>query len=145
MIDFCKVDSDEVLEFIAARLGNCKPDDLKPCWTNAICRDGKMVAGIVYHSYTELEYGSWVEITVASSTPYWLNRRIIKSILSFPFDEMGVNRLQSVVKRDYDRAKRINERLGFRKEGIIRRAYDGASDVLIYSMLDNEFREGKWS
>ncbi|MGG0657872.1 GNAT family N-acetyltransferase [Rummeliibacillus pycnus] len=66
----------------------------------------------------------------------------IKRIIHFVFKELGLNRLQLEVFSHNPRGIRVYEKVGFKKEGVLRQAlyYNGTySDEIIMGMLKSDF------
>jgi RimJ/RimL family protein N-acetyltransferase len=96
--------------------------------------DGKrLIGGIVYDNYN----GHKMEITLATTSPRWGTRRILYTMFSYPFLQIGVGRLVAETAVSNDAINRVIERMGFTFEGIAR-AGRRTEDARIYSMLPHE-------
>ena len=69
-----------------------------------------------------------------------LTRLALAEMFEYPFLRAQVSRLQAVTSAENVKAQRCLDRLGFLAEGRLRRAHDGSTDALIYSMLPSECR-----
>lgn len=95
-----------------------------------------MLAVVLFHNYTDWD----VEMSIASIDPKWaLNRTFIKACFTYAFDVLGVDRITGRAETSNDRAIRMDKRLGFKQEGICRRALAG-QDIIIFGMLREECR-----
>lgn len=56
--------------------------------------DGIPVAGVVFNQHSP---GVSMEASMAASTPRWAQRGVIRAILSYPFLQLGVNKVYTVV------------------------------------------------
>ena len=112
--------------------------DFGPCQAMGIVKDGVVIAGLVYNQYRP-EVPS-IELSVASTSPRWLDRRTIHAMFHYPFNTLGVRRLSIATLRSNKRARRVAERLGWKYEGMGRKAGPGETDMAIYSMLREECR-----
>lgn len=104
----------------------------------AVVRDGDIIAGVVWHNYRE----HMIEVSVAANDARWATPRILGGLLAYPFQQLGVSRLQAIVRRRNARSRRFVEGIGFKYEGKARRGWDGRQDAVIYSMLPDE--AAKW-
>lgn len=94
------------------------------------------VAGVIYHNYIP-DYRS-VEISMAATTPRWAQRGIIRGLLHYPFVQMDCNRVTTVTPHTNTRAIKFNKGIGFKQEGVIRRAF-GKDHAVICGMLRHEY------
>ena len=69
-----------------------------------------------------------------------VSRRTLRRIFEYPFKQLEVSRLQAVTSVKNLRCKAFIERLGFKLEGLARRAHDGETDQAVYSMMPSECR-----
>ena len=96
----------------------------------------RIIAGVVYSNYRHPN----IEMSIASISPRWATRRILKALFSYPFEQLGCNRVTGIVDKDAVSTRRFDERLGFVHEGTMREG-NPAGDAEIYGMLK---RECKW-
>ena len=128
-----------ILSFVGSHIGlNAK--DFQPATTAAVMKDGRMVGGVVFNNYTVLSRGSWCEISVAFDETVAWTSKALGQIFEYPFKQLGVSRLRAETSIDNRRCRSILHRLGFKREGLSRRAYDGEKDSVVYSMLPDECR-----
>ena len=125
--------------FVADALG-MPVDDFDPYVAAAVCIGHNMVAGVVFHNYKPCEYGSTIEASIASNTPKWASRRILREMFSYPFRALECTRLQVTCARSNHQARQFNKRLGFTFEGVARRAWNGKEDAFLFSMQPHECR-----
>jgi len=115
------------------------------CGTVGVEQDGNIVAATVYtrfHRFAETGNAS-CEVSIAALPGVnWASRRVIAAFLSYPFDCLGVAVLQARCAKKNKPARDFVERLGFRRGGIARRAYDGREWMVFYDMLPHEAE--KW-
>lgn len=79
-----------------------------------------------------------VEISFVAIDKRWSTRSNIKSILSYPYIQLGVKRVQAVTAKRNMAARRFLEHIGFKFEGIGRMAWPKGGDAACYSMLRHE-------
>lgn len=102
-------------------------------------KDGNVIAATVYTQYNGSNiYAHW------AGTPgeFWLTRGFLFNSFHFPFKQLGCNRITATVDADNLPAIRLNERLGFRQEAVLRRAGSHGQDVLMYVMFREECKHG---
>lgn len=106
-----------------------------------VVRKGQLVAGVVFHNYRA---GIDIEVSLAADSPSWAHPAILRRLFGYPFNQLGVVRLTCIVGRKNKRCRRFSEGLGWKLEGVVRRAYDGREDACLYGMLreDAKFLEG---
>ena len=102
--------------------------------------DGALIAGVVYHNYIESPSGKPImcEASMAAIDKRWANRYTLKQIFSYPFIDLGVERLQVSTPVESKGVRIINEKLGFTYEGTGRKAHFLGGDVDVLSMLKHE-------
>lgn len=106
--------------------------------TIGISDEGKIIAGAVFTDYRVMPHGKDIQITFAATSPRWATRNNIRSIFAYPFVQLHCGRLTTITGRKNKRARKLIEGLGFRLEGVVRKAYDGRSDAIVYGLLRDE-------
>lgn len=110
-----------------------------PCVAVGLMEGGELVAGCVYNNYRK---GSQdIEMTFASVHPSWASRRTLKNFFWYPFIQLGCVRVTAIVAKKNKKVRKFVERVGFKQEGVMRKAMNGVEDAVIYGMLS---RECKW-
>ena len=105
-------------------------------WTLAhalgVVKDGRILAGMVVHDYNP-NYRN-CQISMAADDPKWATRSTIAALLAYPFGQLQVNRITTVIASRNTRAIRFNLGIGFGQEG---RSPDGFGDddALIFGLL----------
>lgn len=69
----------------------------------------------------------------------FLSRRFLRALARYAFDQLGCRRITGRIPVFRPEAVKLGLRLGFRHEGTLRCAFDGA-DILILGMLKEECR-----
>ena len=123
-----------------ARVLDMDPADFGPCSACGVVVGDRLVAGVVYNEYRQMKAGSSMQASIASTTPRWATKRVLRDLFAYPFVQIGVTRLWASTSRRNKRTKEFLHRLGFRMEGIARRAHDGTVDAAVYSMMPEECR-----
>jgi RimJ/RimL family protein N-acetyltransferase len=95
---------------------------------------GLLLAVAVFDRYR----GHDIEISFAADSPRWARRGVIRGILSYPFLQLGCIRLTTITAAQNMRARRLDEGLGFKLEGIHRDGLAPGIDAASYGMLKDE-------
>lgn len=111
-----------------------------------VTRGGRLVAGVVFDRW--LERDANIEMSAAARGRLWLDRYVIDVVLGYPFRQLGCLRVTASVVPENTRARRILERLGFEKEGLVRNARVSEEgeprDVEIWGLL-RETWDQRWA
>lgn len=100
-------------------------------------QDGELIAGVVFNLYT----GPSICMHVASEPGRrWMTRDFLFRCFAYPFLQLQCNRITGLVRMDNLDAQRFDEHLGFKKEGILRKAASDGTDFILYGMLKEECR-----
>lgn len=98
---------------------------------------GELVAGVVFNLYT----GPSICMHVAAEPGRrWMTRDFLFRCFAYPFLQLQCNRITGLVRMDNLDAQRFDEHLGFKKEGILRKAASDGTDFILYGMLKEECR-----
>ena len=127
---------EEVAAWVASKLPvPFNPADFGPCATIGMSdKNGKLVAGCVYHRWRGFD----CEVTFASMTPRWVLPQNLTPLFHYPFVQRGLSRLTLIIGANNRVAVKTNLRIGFKVEGVARKAYDGTNDAIILGMLREE-------
>ncbi len=130
---------DRVAQFVATLLPVAfTADDFGPCTTIGIAdkSSGDLIGGAVYHRWRGFD----CELTFAATSPRWCRRGVLTALFHYPFVQRACTRMTLIIGRNNARALKLNLGLGFKLEGIARRAYDGINDACVLGMLREECR-----
>ncbi len=122
---------DRMLDWIACRIPRVGPDHN---WRGraaaiGVVVDGEIVAGMAVLDHDRKHRHA--EIAMAADSARWASRKTIRLMLAYPLGQLRCQRLTTIIEATNDRAIKLNEGLGFKREGIIRRAYGDADAVLL--------------
>jgi RimJ/RimL family protein N-acetyltransferase len=100
----------------------------------AVGSDGRLIGGVVYVSFrrTDIE-------TQWAGEPGWLTRANLRGFFDYPFHQLGVRRVTGIIHRKNKTARKIAEKIGFKLEGVCRRAFENG-DAMIYGIIKEECR-----
>ena len=134
--------SELIASWVRARIPFMDPDGFGPCQAlGVVASDGRLLGGVVFHNWNE-HYKS-MEVSCAADSAKWLTKNIIRGILSYPFQQMNINRLSSATRTDDFRTRHVLDALGFSFEGVGRGLF-GDCDGVSYSLLADEWRAGRF-
>ena len=131
-----------VAHWVAAKLPSdniSSAKDFGACISLGVAIDGKPVAGVVYNNYRILPYGSDCHVTiVAEPGQKWAYPDVLQALFTYPFVQAQCGRITAVISEKNKHAIRFCEKLGFRKEGVLRRGYNGRTNALVFGLLKSE-------
>ena len=122
------VTDDRVARFIGERVGAI----IYPPFTcMGIERDGEIVAGAVFNCFT----GHDVEVTVAG---HGWTRGFFRAVGDYVFGQLGCVRMQ--VTTEQETIARVSERMGGKREGMLRNKFGRGRDGIVLGVLDTEYK-----
>lgn len=99
-------------------------------------KEGELIAGAQFFNYFPTHS---IEVNFASTTPEWLNPRILKIMANYPFNRLKIQIVYVYIAARNKRAVKFVKRLGFKQDGMIRKFYNfGEDDAVVLSMLRDE-------
>lgn len=95
---------------------------------------GELLAVAIYHEYRKTD----IQFSFAADSPHWATRHNIIDLLSYPFRQLGVQRITAMTDKTNRRARRLLEFSQFRLEGVLR---DATADgpLCLYGMTRSDF------
>lgn len=96
------------------------------------CRGQEARGVILYKNYASGD----VEM-VCAGEPGWVTRPVVKFALTYPFRALGCARITCLAARKNKAMRNYLVRMGFKLEGVKRRALEG-QDLMIYGLLESE-------
>lgn len=103
----------------------------------AVMRNDRLAAVAVYHNYAPPD----IQMSFYALTPRWAHPSTIRDLLGYPFLDLRVKRVTALVKRGNKRSRKMVEGLGWKLEGVVRKAARDGGDLILYGMVDTEFGE----
>lgn len=122
----------EIAQWVANELGTTSFGD---CVAIGLIHEGAIIAGVVYYCYRPPS----IEMAIASKSPKWCNRKTLRYLFNYPFNQLNCKRITVTVDSDKKDVQAFDERLGFVHEGTLRQAHP-SGDAEIYGMLKSECR-----
>lgn len=113
-----------------------------PCVAIGIAKDNLLIGGALYNNHHLNIYGipQSIELSFVTIDKHWATRGIVSALLSYPFIQLKVKRVQLTIRKRDMHTRRFVERLGFTLEGVARKAHHTGQDAAVYSMLPHECR-----
>jgi RimJ/RimL family protein N-acetyltransferase len=96
--------------------------------------NGQLIGAAIYNSYVEAD----VELSIYA--PHALTRGVIKAIAEYPFNQLGCRRMTTRTRASSLATRKVIERVGFQREGVLRQYYPDGDDAIIYGMLADSNR-----
>jgi RimJ/RimL family protein N-acetyltransferase len=131
-----------VRAWVRARIGVMAGADFGASTALGVMDGNRLIAGAVFHDWQPTF--KTIQISCAAETPRWAKRSIFAEILSYPFDQIGVNRVTCITAANDKRTRRFLEGLGMTLEGIGVAAF-GERDAASYRLLKSEWEVGRFS
>lgn len=97
--------------------------------------DGKLVAGLIYEGFT----GPSIMTHSLCVDRKRVSRAFFFAIFDYPFNQLGVKCVRGIVSSANLAAQRVNEKLGFRRE-VLLKDYFPDGDGIVYCMRREECR-----
>lgn len=134
---FSRPDRPEIIEGMCRWAGPLIGDSFDPEHTagiSVLCEHG--AATVLYDGYKR---GISINMHVAG-TGHWLSRTALDVFFSYPFIDLGVRRVNGFVAKKNKKARTLNEKLGFVREGCLRQAAYNGDGLIVYGMLRKDCR-----
>lgn len=103
------------------------------CISNA--KGDRLLGGVIFTGFT----GASIGIHAGSFDPRWLDRNMLWIAFSYPFDQLGVDKLFGQIPSDNRKALDFNRKLGFIDEVRVPGVFPGA-DLIVMSMTRAQCR-----
>lgn len=128
---------DVVIPYVQSRIPHMD-DGFGPCVALGVVRRGILVGGVVYHGYRPADGD--VMVSIAFERPDWCLPQTMRALFAYPFNELNCGRMTAVVARKNKRSRKLVEGLGFKLEGVARKAFGRRDDAMLYGLLKSECR-----
>ena len=99
--------------------------------------DDELIAGVAFNMYTKASICMHV---AAMPGKRWMTKDFLWRSFAYPFIQLGCNRVTGLVREDNLAAQRFDEHLGFKREGLLRRACTDGQNMILYGMLREDCR-----
>lgn len=134
-----KTEKELVSQWVSVLLGGM---DFSGAYAIGIMEGEKIISGVVYNNlyYDIKKKPLSIEMTIASVDPHWCTRYNLSELFAYPFIYLDVKRVTATCSRKDIPTRAFLKRLGFKLEGIGRKAWPKGGDCSAYSMLKHECR-----
>ena len=100
-------------------------------------RDGELVAGVLYEGFNGRNV--WMHVG-AEPGKRWMTKAFLHATFTYPFVQLGCQRVGGYVDASNEQARRFDEHLGFKQEAVLRGAASDGGDVILYVMRKEHCR-----
>jgi len=100
-------------------------------------RDGTLVGGVLYDGYTHNNIFMHVAGTDGIQ---WATKSFVKAAFGYPFKQLNCKRVSGWVDASNEKARQLDEHLGFKREAVLEGVARDGGDVIIYRMWKHECR-----
>ena len=107
-----------------------------------VIKNNKLICVVLYSGYIESPFGEpiMIEMSVCSIDKSWCTRHNLKEFFTYPFIYLKVKRVQATISKQNKSVRKFAQKLGFKYEGMGRKAYPLGGDAAVYSLLRKECR-----
>lgn len=120
-----------ILAYVASKIGTTPADIVgtMPFSAIATLRGGNLLGGVIYTNYRIAS----IEMSCAGEAG-WLMPRDLKALFAYPFQQLGCFTVLTNVKRRNERARKFNEKLGFKHLCVVECGGPEGDDTIVYKM-----------
>lgn len=139
--EFCRIildTDDQITKWVCSGL-NLNSEWIDEHYTLGFVVGNKLIGGLIYHNIRPQRDLWW---TIYTTDKRWCTRRILRKIFGFAFNYWQVKRVSLLVNADNQDCLKLIEKLGFKREGLLRRFREDDTDCYFYGILKSE---NKWS
>lgn len=121
-------------QLLAWAANKLKQDVLQNARAIAVVKNNKIAGVIVLHDWSPPNvFLSW-----ASDDVRWMSKGLILHIYNWAYVQLKCTRITGLVERNNKRARKIDEQLGMKLEGVLRKAAPSGRDMIVYGLLKEE-------
>jgi RimJ/RimL family protein N-acetyltransferase len=126
-----------VTDWVIERVPEADADSFWPCVAIGVASGDRLIAGVLFHDWRP-QFGV-IELSMAADSPIWARRSIIKTLLAYPFDQLGANKLFTVAPSENTAALKVNRHIGFTQEAILAHHLGPKRHAVINRMLRADY------
>ena len=131
---------DELAAWAEANYPDCSPLPRPLTALGIASNDGKVLGVAIYHDFSDND----VQITfVAETRSRWATKPIIRSLLHYPFYQLGAQRMTAITNKSNKAARKLLVGLGFKLEGTHPLADGGVRPKISYGLY-HDVAKRKW-
>ncbi|MBQ8676868.1 MAG: hypothetical protein IJ529_00165 [Alphaproteobacteria bacterium] len=110
-------------------------DWINACLTLGFVAGDKLIGGLIYHNMRPNHDLWW---TIYTTDKRWCTKAVLKQIFGLAFNYYNVQCVRLLINTDNAPCLKLVERLGFKREGLLRCFREDAADCFVYSILKSE-------
>lgn len=124
---------EEVATWVWQQIYGSVAPEWGPCVAIGVVNEATLrcAAGVVFHRFS----GHNIELSIAAVDPRWARRDVIRGILAYAFEQAGATRITTINSVHNTRAHKLARGIGFEREGLLRRGWDGNTDAYVWGAL----------
>lgn len=128
----------EVADWVAQRIPHLRGPGFGACRAIGVISDqGEMLAGVVYHDF-QAAYET-IQLSMAADSPRWAKRGVIRGLLHYPFEQVGIHKLWTATPHTNTRAIKFNKGVGFKQEAVLAHQFGVGTHGVICRMLSADY------
>lgn len=127
---------DEIGRWVAARVPHGEPWVPGCGYCVGFAKGSRLIAGAAFFRYNRAS----IEVGFASDGPQWLNRVNLWQLFTYPFEQLGVQRISAFANASNKASRALIEALGFQHEATLAQAASDGGDQLVYRLLKGDCR-----
>ena len=128
-------DPQRFIDWVKDRLRLTKITGQDQAQAYGFVEDQQIIGSFVFSEYT----GNDVHMYCVSDNPKIFQRRYIKAMFDYCFDDLKVCRVSAMCNESNLRSRKLISGVGFKQEGRLRK-YFGNEDALVYGLLKEDMR-----
>jgi RimJ/RimL family protein N-acetyltransferase len=97
-------------------------------------KDGQLIAGVIFNHFRMPS----ISMHVAGEGKYWMSRELLKHVFTYAFDMCRCTRINTLVRADAESVIRFDDKIGFIREGVVRKGAMDGTDMILLGMLREE-------
>jgi RimJ/RimL family protein N-acetyltransferase len=132
-LEYVYGEDERVSKWAADRIGVT----FQKCTAIGVERNGVLIAAVVYDRYSGNDLCMHVAAVPGAK---WATKEAMFRFFSYPFLQLGVERVTGLVATGNAAARKFDEHIGFVYEGTMRRGMADGTDLIVYGMLRDECR-----
>jgi len=103
-----------------------------------LLKDGKLVAGVAYDEFSGTNIFAHQRIEGTVTREFWW------AVFSYPFEDLGCNRITGYVQETNEKAVKLNRKWGFVEEARLKGAAWDGTDMIAMTMWKQDCRMLNW-
>lgn len=94
-------------------------------------KEGDLVAGLAFHDFK----GDVGAVTIYAESPRWCTREHLAEMFGYVYDKMNMKYLYVTTPSKNERALKLANGVGFKKDGVLRKCGVDGDDLILSGML----------